>query len=207
MDAQPADPALPATDAGRQGDHIYTVTPNAARRYDYWLGGKDNFPADRASGDAIEQRYPAIRCTAIANRAFLQRAVRYLAHDAGIRQFLDVGAGIPTSPNVHEIAQTISQDARVVYVDNDPVVGTHARARMTDELVPRYDDVHRRRPPGTRHATDPSRVGGRPRPPQARRAAARRGPALPRRRRLRSGEPARASSAARQLPRLDARHV
>jgi SAM-dependent methyltransferase len=110
---------------------IDTSVPHPARRYDYWLGGKDNFEADRTSGDAIARVYPAIRTTALENRRFLHRAVRFLAEEAGIRQFLDIGTGIPTSPNTHEIAQAVAPDSRVVYVDNDPIVLTHARARLT----------------------------------------------------------------------------
>lgn len=105
--------------------------PHPARRYDYWLGGKDNFAADRQSGDAVAAAYPAIRTTAIENRRFLQRATRYLAATAGIRQFLDIGTGIPTSPNIHEIAQGVAPESRVVYVDNDPIVLAHARALLT----------------------------------------------------------------------------
>ncbi|WP_430788223.1 SAM-dependent methyltransferase [Actinoplanes sp. G11-F43] len=101
--------------------------PHSARRYDYWLGGKDNFPADRESGDAIEQRFPWVRTAALANRAFLGRAVRAVAQ-AGVRQFLDIGTGLPAPGNTHEIAQRITPDARVLYVDNDPIVGTHSRA-------------------------------------------------------------------------------
>ncbi|BEL12933.1 hypothetical protein Q0Z83_111240 [Actinoplanes sichuanensis] len=101
--------------------------PHSARRYDYWLGGKDNFPADRDSGDAIEQRFPWVRTAAQANRAFLGRAVRAIAQ-TGVRQFLDIGTGLPAPGNTHEIAQQITPDARVLYVDNDPIVGTHARA-------------------------------------------------------------------------------
>ncbi|GAA1570067.1 hypothetical protein GCM10009827_109880 [Dactylosporangium maewongense] len=110
---------------------IDTSVPHPARRYDYWLGGKDNFEADRASGDAVAQIYPAIRTTALENRRFLHRVVRFLAQEAGIRQFLDIGTGIPTSPNTHEIAQAIAPASRVVYVDNDPIVLTHARALLT----------------------------------------------------------------------------
>jgi hypothetical protein len=105
--------------------------PHAARRYDYWLGGKDNFAADRCSGDAVAATYPAIRTTVIENRRFMHRATRYLASTAGIRQFLDIGTGIPTSPNLHEIAQGVAPESRVVYVDNDPIVLAHARALLT----------------------------------------------------------------------------
>jgi hypothetical protein len=109
---------------------IDTTVPHPARRYDYWLGGKDNFAADRASGDAIAAAYPAIRAAVVENRAFLRRAVAFLTAEAGIRQFFDIGTGIPTSPNVHEVAQGIAPSARVVYVDNDPVVLSHARALL-----------------------------------------------------------------------------
>lgn len=102
-----------------------------ARRYDYWLGGKDNFAADRESGDAIAAAFPAIRIAVVENRRFLRRVVAFLAQEHGIRQFLDIGTGIPTSPNVHEVAQAIEPTARVVYVDNDPIVLTHARALLT----------------------------------------------------------------------------
>ncbi|SCF07770.1 S-adenosyl methyltransferase [Micromonospora viridifaciens] len=107
--------------------------PHPARRYDYWLGGKDNFAADRRSGDAVAAAYPAIRTTVIENRRFMQRATRYLAGTAGVRQFLDIGTGIPTSPNLHEIAQEIAADSRVAYVDNDPIVLAHARALLTSK--------------------------------------------------------------------------
>jgi hypothetical protein len=110
---------------------IDTTVPHSARRYDYWLGGNDNFAADRESGDAIAAAFPAIRTAVIENRAFLRRAVTFLAAEAKIRQFLDIGTGIPTSPNVHEIAQGITSSARVIYVDNDPIVLSHARALMT----------------------------------------------------------------------------
>ncbi|WP_189083234.1 SAM-dependent methyltransferase, partial [Mangrovihabitans endophyticus] len=101
-----------------------------ARRYDYWLGGKDNFAADRASGDAIEQVFPHIRTAARENRRFLHRAVKHLAA-AGIRQFLDIGTGLPTADNTHQIAQTLDPTARIVYADNDPLVLVHARALLT----------------------------------------------------------------------------
>ncbi len=105
---------------------IDTATAHPARRYDYWLGGKDNFPADRESGDAIAAAFPTIRIAAIENRRFLGRAVRFLAEEVGIRQFLDIGTGIPTANNTHEVVQAIAPDARVVYVDNDPVVLSEA---------------------------------------------------------------------------------
>jgi hypothetical protein len=102
-----------------------------ARIYDYWLGGKDNFAADRIAGEETIAAYPAIRASARANRAFLARSVRYLAAEAGIRQFLDIGTGLPTASNTHEVAQSIAPDSRVVYVDNDPLVLAHARALLT----------------------------------------------------------------------------
>ncbi|MFI1991991.1 SAM-dependent methyltransferase [Actinoplanes sp. NPDC020271] len=112
------------------GDHLDTSTVHPARRYNYWLGGKDHFAADRESGDQIEKAHPTIRLTARENRAFLQRAVHHLAADAGIDQFLDIGTGLPTADNTHEVAQRADPAARVVYVDNDPMVMTHARALL-----------------------------------------------------------------------------
>ncbi len=102
-----------------------------ARIYDYWLGGKDNFAADREAGDKALAEYPDLVRAVRANRAFLVRAVRYLAAEAGIRQFLDIGTGIPTASNTHEVAQSVAPDSRIVYVDNDPVVLLHARALLT----------------------------------------------------------------------------
>ncbi|MFD0690615.1 SAM-dependent methyltransferase [Actinomadura fibrosa] len=107
--------------------------PSPARVYDYLLGGKDNFAADRIAADKIEEAFPAIRIGAQENRRFLLRGVRYLASQVGIRQFLDIGTGIPTPPNVHEVVQAITPSARVAYVDNDPVVMVHARALMTSD--------------------------------------------------------------------------
>jgi O-methyltransferase involved in polyketide biosynthesis len=112
---------------------INTGAPNPARIYDYFLGGKDNFPADRELAELMIQAIPNMRAMAAANRAFLSRAVRYLVGEAGIRQFLDLGTGIPTSPNVHEVAQATAPDTRVVYVDNDPIVLAHARALLTSQ--------------------------------------------------------------------------
>ena len=115
----------------RTSPPIDTTVAHSARRYDYWLGGKDNFAADRESGDAIAAAFPTVRTAVIENRRFVRRAAAFLAGDAGIRQFLDIGTGIPTSPNVHEIAQGIAPASRVVYVDNDPIVLAHARALLT----------------------------------------------------------------------------
>ena len=112
---------------------INTNVAHSARVYDYWLGGKDNFPADRELAELMIQAIPNMRAMAAANRAFLSRAVRYLVGEAGIRQFLALGTGIPTSPNVHEVAQATAPDTRVVYVDNDPIVLAHARALLTSQ--------------------------------------------------------------------------
>jgi hypothetical protein len=107
-----------------------TTVSHPARVYDYWLGGKDNYEADRAVGDHIAEIVPGIWRTARANRAFLRRAVEYLAGEAGIRQFLDIGTGLPTADNTHEVAQRAAPESRVVYVDNDPIVLVHARALL-----------------------------------------------------------------------------
>jgi hypothetical protein len=107
-----------------------TSVAHIARVYDYWLGGKDNYAADRQAGDRAIHAYPDIVFSVRANRAFLARAVRYLAR-AGIRQFLDIGTGIPAANNTHEVAQAEAPSSRVVYVDNDPVVLAHARALLT----------------------------------------------------------------------------
>jgi len=112
-------------------DQIDSATAQPARRYNYWLGGKDNFAVDRASGDEILKTFPTARLAALENRRLLQRATRYLAAEAGIRQFLDIGTGLPTADNTHEVAQRIAPESRVVYVDNDPMVMVHARALLT----------------------------------------------------------------------------
>jgi hypothetical protein len=111
-------------------DSIDTTVAHPARRYNYWLGGKDNFAADRASGDAVEAAMPTIRLMATENRRFLGRAARFLA-EHGIRQFLDVGTGIPAPGNTHEVVQAVDPTAKIVYVDNDPIVLSHARALLT----------------------------------------------------------------------------
>src|ERR1700728_230161 len=108
-----------------------TSVANQARIYDYLLGGKDNYAADRAAVDAVLKVAPELGFTARANRAFLGRVVRYLTAEAGIRQFLDIGTGIPTAGNTHQVAQAIAPESRVVYVDYDPVVLAHARALLT----------------------------------------------------------------------------
>jgi S-adenosyl methyltransferase len=111
------------------------AVPTAARMYDYFLGGHDNFAADRAAADYLTSVAPAAPLTARANRAFLGRAVRFLAGEAGVRQFLDLGAGLPTQGNVHQIAREIAPDARVVYVDSDPMVIAHAKALDTGDAT------------------------------------------------------------------------
>ena len=110
---------------------IDTSVAHPARIYDYWLGGKDNFAADRAAGDLVLASRPGLRESVQANRAFLGRVVRLLAGELGIRQFLDIGTGIPSANNTHQVAQEVAPDARVVYVDNDPIVLAHARALLT----------------------------------------------------------------------------
>ena len=107
-----------------------TGIPHFARVYDYWLGGKDNLAADREAGDRAIRIFPGIVLSARANRAFLARAVRFLAGEAGIRQFLDIGTGMPAGNNTHEVAQFVAPESRVVYVDNDPIVLSHARALL-----------------------------------------------------------------------------
>jgi hypothetical protein len=109
---------------------VDTSVAHIARVYDYWLGGKDNFAADRAAAERVIAELPDIVRSARGNRAFLARAVRYLVRDAGIRQFLDIGTGIPAANNTHEVAQSEAPQCRVVYVDNDPVVLAHARALL-----------------------------------------------------------------------------
>jgi S-adenosyl methyltransferase len=108
-----------------------TSVAHIARVYNYWLGGKENYAADRAAGDRTMAEFPGIVTSARANRAFLRRAVRFLVTDAGVRQFLDVGTGIPSVDNTHEVAQSLAPQSRIVYVDNDPVVLAHARALLT----------------------------------------------------------------------------
>ncbi|WP_163549589.1 SAM-dependent methyltransferase [Candidatus Frankia nodulisporulans] len=117
--------------APRQPVNLRTDQPHSARMYDYLLGGKDNFPADRDAAEQALAGFPHLRTATRQNRAFMTRAARYLAADVGIRQFLDIGTGIPTSPNLHETVQDVAPDARVVYADNDPIVLAHARALLT----------------------------------------------------------------------------
>jgi len=124
-------------------DNIDVTIPHSARIWNYWLGGKDNYEIDRTIGDRVVQMFPAIRDAARVSRAFQVRAIGYLAGDAGIRQFLDVGTGLPTADNTHQVAQRIAPEARIVYVDNDPLVLVHARALLTSspEGVTKYVDA------------------------------------------------------------------
>ena len=117
-----------------------TSVAHPARVYDYWLGGTDNFAADREAAERVLAAAPGLRYRVRANRAFLGRATRYLAAEAGLRQFLDIGTGIPAAGNTHEVAQRVAPDARVVYVDNDPIVLLHAQAllRSTPEGATKY---------------------------------------------------------------------
>jgi hypothetical protein len=110
---------------------IDTTVPVSARIWNYWLGGKDYYPIDKEAGDQFAQFYPGIFEEARASRYFIARVVRYLAGDAGIRQFLDIGTGLPSHDNTHEIAQRVAPDSRIVYADNDPLVLAHARALLT----------------------------------------------------------------------------
>ncbi|WP_017597404.1 SAM-dependent methyltransferase [Nocardiopsis lucentensis] len=110
---------------------IDTTTAHSARVWNYWLGGKDNYPADREVGDYVLQAYPEMVAAARADRDFLIRAVTHLTEREGVRQFLDIGTGLPTHHNTHEVAQAVAPSSRVVYVDNDPMVLAHARALLT----------------------------------------------------------------------------
>ena len=122
---------------------LNTGVPQVARVYDYWLNGKDNFTADRIAGEETIAAFPGIKLSAQANRAFLRRTVRYLAAAEGIRQFLDIGTGLPAANNTHEVSQAAAPESRVVYVDNDPLVLAHARALLTSspEGVTAYLDA------------------------------------------------------------------
>jgi hypothetical protein len=134
--------------AEQQSPEINTNIPQTARIWNYWLGGKDNFPVDRQVGDQVLEAFPAIVENARASRAFLARAVRYLAGEAGIRQFLDIGTGLPTANNTHQVAQSVAPESRIVYVDNDPIVLVHARALLTSspQGVTAYVDADLRDP-------------------------------------------------------------
>jgi hypothetical protein len=129
------------TTASPRRDRLDTSVPHCARVYDYWLGDKNNFAVDRAVGDAMIHAIPSLRHMAHENRRFVHRATRDLAGKEGIRQFLDIGIGFPRSPNLHEVAQNIEPSARIVYVDNDPLVLVHARALMSSHPDGRIDYI------------------------------------------------------------------
>jgi hypothetical protein len=130
QDTAPDGPS--STPAGRPGEPLSfdTSIAHPARVYDYLLGGKDNYEADRITAEEAAAVAPNILAGVRANRAFLRRAVQFLAGEAGIRQFLDIGTGLPTNENTHEVAQSIAPESRIVYVDNDPIVLAHARALL-----------------------------------------------------------------------------
>ena len=116
---------------GRPGGKLDTTVSHSARIWNYWLGGKDNYAVDREAGDKVAAMLPSIVAQARADRAFLGRAIRYLAGEEGIRQYLDIGTGLPTAENTHQVAQRVAPQSRIVYADNDPMVLTHARALLT----------------------------------------------------------------------------
>ncbi|MEU6553337.1 SAM-dependent methyltransferase [Streptomyces sp. NPDC046915] len=130
---------------------IDTSVPHSARIWNYWLGGKDNYPVDEQAGDAYTAVFPGIVTIARSSRAFLRRNISYLVSEAGIRQFLDIGTGLPTAENTHEVAQRLAPEARIVYVDNDPMVLAHARALLfsSPEGATAYIDAN---------VTDPDRI-------------------------------------------------
>ncbi|KUM99557.1 S-adenosyl methyltransferase [Streptomyces yokosukanensis] len=143
------DPSTTPESALRQ--KIDTSVPHSARIWNYWLGGKDNYPVDEQAGDAYTAVFPGIVTIARSSRAFLHRNIAYLVREAGIRQFLDVGTGLPTADNTHEVAQRLAPEARIVYVDNDPMVLAHARALLysSPEGATAYIDAD---------VTDPDRI-------------------------------------------------
>ena len=139
--ASPADGRQPVTN-DTPSSLIDTTVSHSARVWNYWLGGKDHYPVDREVGDRVAEMYPDIVLLARAARAFLTRAVQYLAGEAGIRQFLDVGTGLPTVNNTHQVAQSIAPESRIVYADNDPLVLAHARALLTSSTQGATDYVN-----------------------------------------------------------------
>jgi S-adenosyl methyltransferase len=116
---------------GFAASEVDTSTPHPARTYNAYLRGKDNYPADREAVRQVLRAFPEVRAMARANRAFMQRVVRFLAGEAGIRQFIDIGTGIPSAGNVHEVAGQVAPGTLVAYVDNDPIVHVHANALLT----------------------------------------------------------------------------
>lgn len=136
------------------------TVPHAARRYNYWLGGRENYRVDRASGDAVAAAMPSIRVGIRENRAFLRRAVRYMV-DEGIRQLIDIGPGIPAPDCSHEVAQDLAPETRVLYVDNDPVVIAHSRALLRSAALPELDEETGEPLPGAEFESDPAPDDGR----------------------------------------------
>jgi hypothetical protein len=130
------------TEPGSAAPEFDTGAPHSARVWNYWLGGKDNYPVDQEVGEAFRRSFPGIVDLARDSRAFLARTVTHLAADAGIRQFLDIGTGLPTADNTHQIAQRAAPESRVVYVDNDPLVLAHARALLVSSSRGVTDYVH-----------------------------------------------------------------
>ncbi|HEY5990005.1 MAG TPA: SAM-dependent methyltransferase, partial [Streptosporangiaceae bacterium] len=129
--ADPASRSRACTSGLHRGNGLDSSVPHPARVYAYWLGGKDFYPADRRAAEEVIQRRPQVVAGARANRHFLARVVRFLATDCGIRQFLDIGTGLPAPDNTHDVAQDVCPQCRVVYVDNDPLVMAHGRALLT----------------------------------------------------------------------------
>lgn len=143
MTSSPGQGADPARDWTPRG--VDTETPSTARMYDYYLGGKHHYPADREAAERVLTVFPQLAPILRANRAFLVRAVRHMT-ESGIRQFLDLGTGLPTQENVHQVAQAVAPDARVVYVDNDPVALAHARALLATDTQTTVADADLRQP-------------------------------------------------------------
>ncbi|MUL41163.1 SAM-dependent methyltransferase [Streptomonospora sp. PA3] len=132
----------PASSAAGPIPDVDTTVPHTGRVWNYWLGGRDNFAADRELGDRIREFLPTVVELARADRDFLGRAVTYLAREAGVRQFLDVGSGLPTADNTHEVAQAAVPEARIVYVDNDPLIHAHARSLLAGTPQGATDYIH-----------------------------------------------------------------
>jgi hypothetical protein len=134
--------STPSEPGAAAGTGIDTTVSHSARIWDYWLSGKDNYQVDREVGDRIEEMLPDIVRQAREDRLFLGRVVRYLAGEAGVRQFLDIGTGLPTADNTHQVAQGVAPESKIVYVDNDPLVLAHARALLTSTPEGITDYIH-----------------------------------------------------------------
>jgi hypothetical protein len=131
-----------SVEADEPGPVVDATVPHSARIWNYWLGGRDNYEVDRLAGDQFREAFPAIVDNARAFRQFLHRGIQYLTAEAGMRQFLDIGTGLPTASNTHEVAQQQAPTARVVYVDNDPLVLAHARVLLTSSDEGATDYLH-----------------------------------------------------------------